>query len=207
MKKTIISFLTLTLFSFLLIGCGGGPSIKKNEFLGELSSLEKFYYEKTQEQEKKIKDNTDMNAVLKLSKEMDDLKTERKTKIEEYAATNPFKTLPVQAIERTAYTIKDAVVNNVTYGTLNIKFNIKVNETIKNEYGGIEKWLFVYYKAVDSKGVDIPNSKTVATNFNRMDIVEGLDYEAFGTWQSKATINFEDFAKIVEITKEEYEAK
>lgn len=207
MKNFLTTFLSLTVISFFLIGCGGGPSIKKNEFLGELPSLEKYYYEKTQEQEKKIKDNTDMNSVLKLSKEMDDLKTERKTKIEEYAATKPFKTLHVQAIERTAYTIKDAVVNNVTYGTLNIKFNIKVNETVKNEYGGIEKWLFVYYKAVDSKGVDIPNSKTVATNFSRMDIVEGLDYEAFGTWQSKATVNFEDFAKIVEITKEEYDAK
>lgn len=207
MKKIVTSFLVLTVISFFLIGCGGGPSIKKNEYLGELPSLEKYYYEKTQEMEKKIKDNTDMNAVLKLSKEMEDLKTERKTKIEEYAATKPFKALPVEAIKREEYTIKDAVVNNVTYGTLNIKFNIKVNKTVKNEYGATEKWLFVYYKAVDSKGADIPNSKTVATNFSRMDIVEGLDYEAFGTWQTKATINFEDFAKIVEITKEEYDAK
>jgi hypothetical protein len=30
---------------------------------------------------------------------------------------------------------------------------------------------------------------------------------AFGSWQTKAIINMEDFAKVVEITKEEYEKK
>lgn len=207
MKNFMTTFISLTLLSFFLIGCGGGPSIKTNEYLGELPSLEKYYYEKTQEQEKKIKDNTDMNSALKLGKELEDIKNERKTKIEEYAATNPFKPLPFESIKREEYTIKDVVVNRATYGTLNIKFNIKINKTIANQFGTTEKWLFVYYKAVDSKGVEISNSKTVATNAGRIELVEGIDYEAFGTWQSKATIGMEDFAKIVEITKEEYDAK
>ena len=78
---------------------------------------------------------------------------------------------------------------------------------MKNEYGGIERTLFVYYKAQDSEGNDIENSTTVATNFGRQDLTAGTTYEAFGSWQSKAVKNMEGFAKVVEITKEEYNQK
>jgi hypothetical protein len=35
----------------------------------------------------------------------------------------------------------------------------------------------------------------------------GLEYEVFGTWQNKSTKNMEDFAKVVEIDRAEYDKK
>lgn len=78
---------------------------------------------------------------------------------------------------------------------------------MENKYGGSVKNLFLYYKAKDSKGNDIPKSTTVPTNFKRAELIAGLEYEVFGTWQNKATKSMEDFAKLIEINREEYDKK
>ncbi len=190
---------------FLLSNCGNMSSNKNNEYLGQLPSLEKEYAEKISEKEKALKESTDFEDSFKLSKELKILKDERKTKITEYAEANPLtKELPYEPLSGTAYSSKNVVVNKASAGNLNIKIALKINQDIKNKYGGLEKSLFVYYKAVDSKGNDIPKSKTVATNFSREPLVAGLDYEVSGSWTSKAIQNMDDFAKVVEITKEEY---
>jgi hypothetical protein len=210
MKKQNLAFFAIGIMvAFIFASCGGGGSKgKNNEYLGKFPSIEKQYMEKMEAKEKAIKECTDMKKSFKLHQEAELLKEEWGQKIEEYANANAFdKELPFQALEGKPYTINKILVNRVAKGTLNIKFEITINEDMKNQYGGIEKSLFVYYKAQDSQGNDIENSTTVATNFGRQDLSAGTVYEAFGTWQSKAIKNMEDFAKVVEITKEEYDRK
>jgi hypothetical protein len=196
----------LMIVTMIFLNSCGGSSTKNNEFLGELPSIEKIYEDQLDEKEKEIKECTDNKKANKLKKEKELLKEEKKNAVAEYIATNPLnKDLPFQALDNTSYTIKKVVVDKATAGNLNIKFLITINEEMKNKYGSLKQSLFVYFKALDSEGNHIANSTTVATSFARIDLVAGAEYEALGTWQGDAIRNMEDFAKIVEITKEEYE--
>ena len=208
MKKNILTLFVSSLLAFLLVSCGNEPSNQNNEFLGEIPSIEKYYHTEMEAKEKEMEESTDMEESFALSKEIKLLKKELNTKVEEYAAANPLsKPLPFEALDGMPYTVNKVIVNKAQAGNLNIKFLITINEDMKNKYGGIEKSMFTYYKAVDSEGKEIPNSVTVATNFKRTPLEAGLEYEVFGSWQSDATMNMEDFAKIVQITKEEYDQK
>ncbi len=209
MKKLRLISGLMIITMFFLNSCGGGGfSTTENEFLGKLPSIEKNYAEQLDEMETKIKECTDLEKAFKLEKEKGLLKEEKEKAIEEYVAANPLnKELPFEALAGTKYTINKVVVNKARAGNLNIKFLITINEEMRGKYGSLEKTLFVYFKALDSEGNYIANSTTVATNFASMKLVAGTEYEAFGSWQSKATRNMEDFAKIVEITREEYDKK
>lgn len=208
MKNYIISFFTFITTLFFLNGCGSESSSVDNEFLGKLPSLEKQYYNEIQEKEKEIKECTDMDDSFTLTKELKLLKEELQGNINEYLTANPItSSLPFQGLSETKYTIKDVKVNKASAGNLNIKFLVTINEDIKNKYGGMVKNLFIYFKAQDSKGNDIPKTTTVATNFKNQELVAGLEYEVFGTWQNKSTRNMEDFAKIIEINRDGYDKR
>ncbi|MEA1972305.1 MAG: hypothetical protein U9N34_03300 [Candidatus Cloacimonadota bacterium] len=208
MKKHIVVLIGLATFFFSFISCGNQPSGNQNQYLGEIPSIEKQYYSKIEEKEESLKKCTDLKKAYKLDKEMKLLEEERKTKIKEYVSANPFtKPLPFKGLSGTAYTINDVTIRKASAGNLNLKFSATINEDMKNKYGGFEKYLFIYFKGVDSKGKTIEKSITVATNFKTEPLKAGLEYEAFGSWQTKALIHMEDFAKIVEITREEYDKK
>jgi hypothetical protein len=208
MKNYLISFSVIITLLFFLQSCGGEASTVDNQYLGKLPSLEKDYYNQMEEKEKEIKECTDMEEAFTLTKEKKLLKEELQNSIEEYISANPISnSLPFQALSETQYTIKDVVVNKASAGNLNLKFLVTINEDMKNKYGGMEKTLFIYFKAQDSKGNDIPKTITVATNFKTQELKAGLEYEAFGTWQNKSTRNLEDFAKIIEIDRAEYDKK
>ncbi|HRS53311.1 MAG TPA: hypothetical protein P5250_01220 [Bacteroidales bacterium] len=193
---------------FILSSCvSKSGKIIKNEYLDELPSIEKQYLLKIKEKGEAIKKCTDMNKAFKLSKELNLIKEEKNKKIEKYSKILINKELPFEGLKNKPYFIKNISINNVTSGNLNIKFTITINEDIKNNYGNLENRLFIYYKALDKNGQEISNSKTIATNFGQIELKKGSEYEAFGTWQSSAIINLENFAKIVEITKEEYDKK
>ncbi len=181
MKNYIISFLAFITFLFFLNSCGSESSSVDNEFLGKLPSLEKQYYNEMQEKEKEIKECTDMEDSFTLTKELKLLKEELKNNIDEYLTANPItSSLPFQGLSGTQYTIKDVKVNKASAGNLNIKFLLTINEDMKNKYGGMVKNLFIYFKAQDSKGNDIPKTTTVATNFKHKEMVAGLEFLALG---------------------------
>ncbi|MBW7942857.1 MAG: hypothetical protein H3C64_10835 [Candidatus Kuenenia stuttgartiensis] len=193
MKKINLSVIACSLAVLFLSSCGGGSvKIVKNEFLGEVPSLEKGYYDKMQEKEKAIKECTDIKKSFKLSKEKDLLKDEWGAKIKESLTTNPLtKALPVESLAGVDYTINE----------------IKIDKDIKNEYGNFEKDLLVYFKALDKDGKDIEGSTTVAVVYKREEMKAGKTVEASGTWQTKGLKNMENFAKIKIITKDEYDKK
>ena len=208
MKNHIINYFVFITLLLFLSSCGDKVSSVDNEFLGKLPSLEKQYYNKMEAKEKEIKECTDRDDSFTLTKELELLKDEKKNAIAEYVSANPLtKSLPFEALPETQYTIKDIVVKKASSGNLNIKFLLTINKDIKNKYGGIIKNFFIYFKAQDSKGNDIPKTITVAINFKNQKMTAGLEHEVFGSWQNKATKNMEDFAKVVEITREEYDKK
>lgn len=206
-EKYFALFIT-ALLVFIINSCGGGPSNQNNEYLGEIPSIEKHYFTEIDAKENEMEETTDMDDSFALSKEIKLIKKELKTEVKKYASANPLnKSLPFQALDGLPYTVNEVTINKAQAGNLNIKFTITINEDMKNKYGGMEKSLFTYYKAVDSEGKEVPNSVTVATNFKRTPLEAGLEYEVFGSWQSDAVMNREDFAKVVQITKEEYDKK
>lgn len=186
--------------------CGGGMKTVKNEFLGEIPSIEKHYAEKVAKKEKDLKECKDMQKAFKLSKEVDLLKDEWKLKIEEsFKAGLPAKSLPFESMGNKAYSVDMVTVSSATKGNLSLKFAVTIKEDLKNEWDITVKDLFIYFKAVDKAGNDIEGSKTVAVNMGRTEMKAGATAELSGVWQSKAIINMEQFAAVKEITKEEYE--
>lgn len=208
MKKVLAVFISVCLLISIHTGCGSEPEMVTNPYLGEIPSLESHYAEKIADKEAEIKANKDLEKAFKLGKELEELQDERKRKIEAYVEANPLiKPLPFQALPDMPYTIIDIKVNRVAAGNLNLKFTMNIDEDLKNQYGSPEKMLFIYFKAVDSRGNDIPNSITVATNARTTPLTAGSVYEAFGTWQSKSLRHMADFAKVVEVTREEYDRR
>lgn len=207
MKKVFFR-ISAIVFSIVYLGSCGGSKTIDNEFLGKLPSLEKNYTEKINAKGEALENAKNLGAAMKLSNEIQELEQEKKDKINEYLEANPLvKPLPFSALEGTPYTINEVVVNVASAGNLNLKFDVTVDQDIKSQWGNIENRLFVYYKAVDKNGEEIPNSKTVATNFGREQLLAGTQYEAFGSWGSRVIGQLENFAKVVEISKEEYDGK
>lgn len=196
---------------FLLVvntGCSSEPETLTNPYLGDIPSLEKQYVEKIEAKEADIKSNKDLDTAFKLAKELEELKDAYKAAIEAHATTHPLTTpLPFQPLSDTPYTIREIVVNRASAGNLNLKFTVDINADLKNKYGSPEKMLFIYFKAVDSQGNDIPKSITVATNARTTPLTAGTVYEAFGSWQSKSLRHMEDFARVVEVTREDYDRR
>ncbi len=154
MKNLIISALAMAVL--LLASCGSGGS--NNEFLGEFPSMTKKYLQQIDQKEKAVKECTDWDEAFKLGKELELLKDKSKEKTQEYLDAKQLKgtVLPFNTISGLPYTINKAEINIAEPGMLMVKFTIKINEDIKNTP------LFVYYKALDSKGNEISGSKTTA---------------------------------------------
>lgn len=206
MKKTTQLFISAIIAVVVISSCGGGAKTIKNEFLGEIPSIEKNYMEKLDKKEQELKESKDLNKAFKISKEVDEVKEEWKQKVEEaFKAGLPSETLPFEPLKNTHYTVDRVTVTSASRGSMSLAFHVTINEDVKNEWDIVEKSLFIYFKAVDKDGNDIENSKTVAVNFTREDMTAGKKAELSGVWQSKAIANMEYFAAVKEITKEEYE--
>jgi hypothetical protein len=207
--KHLKLIILLGLSSIYLSSCGGGSGqTVKNEFLGEIPSIEKNYSTKLQEKEKAIKECTDMDKAFKLDKETELLKEEWENKIQESLETNPLnKSLPFENLEDASFTVNEITVDNASKGNVTLKFSVNIDEDIKSEYGNLKKRLSVYFKALDKDGKDIEDSKTVAISFDREAMKAGKTITVSGTWQTKGLKNMENFAKVKIIPKEEYENK
>jgi len=207
MKKSL-QITAIMLISILFTNCGGsGSKIKTNEFLGKIPSLEKNYYNKVEAKEKDLKECTDFEKSFKLSKEVDLLKEEWKEKIKEEYKNNPLnKSLPFVIDFEPNFTINDIKIKEGNKGGMPISFTVTLNEDLKNEYGMYEKFFFIYFSAIDKSGNELEGSKTVAaSSFGAGEMKAGLQFEVNGSWQTKAIINLEEFAKVRVMAKAEYE--
>jgi hypothetical protein len=208
MKKMFFRISAIVISVVYLASCGGSKTID-NEFLGKFPSMEKNYAEKIAAKEEALEKAKNLNSAFKLSREIEEIKKERREKINEYLEKAPLeKQLPFEALEGTSYTINGVVVNSASAGTLKLMFDVTIDEDIKRDFGwGMANFVNIYYKALDKNGQEIPYTKSVAVNSDYAQLIAGTELQAFGTWFSNGVRNLENFAKIVEITKEEFESR
>jgi hypothetical protein len=187
-----------------LTSCGGGMKTSKNEFLGEIPSIQKYYHTKIDEKDKELKACTDMNKAFKLDKEAELLKQEWDAKIAESLKANPLSAaLPFEPLKGQPYTINKITFSNVNSMGFGIKLSIKVDTDIKFD----NKDIFLYYLAVDKDGKEIQGTKSrsfIRQDYGK-DLKAGTEIEATGSWPTKAICNMEDFTKIKFVTQDEYD--
>lgn len=209
MKAAIKLSVLATVVFVLLIGCenasAGGNT--KNDYLGEYPSLLKNYSARMEKLEADIKSkkaSRDVEALLRLAKEKKELEKEFKTKIEEYAKAFKFsKPIQLQAAEGSALRINGVKVKAATSDALSFEIDAVLNKDIKTEYGGFERILVVYFKAVDAKGNAILKSYTNASKTNT-DMKAGTTLNLTIAWNNERAQNFENFAKLVQVSEAEY---
>lgn len=216
MKRFNVSshFKFITIFTVLLLGLPmiscTGESGADNQFLGKFPAIAQKYDQLIEAKKEEARTNTNMDDAFKMAKEEQLLKDEKKAKIEEYLQNNPLqgKVLPFQPLPGTHYTVDQVVINLAQPGNLNLKFTATINEVKKSKYGSVSRRLRIYYKAVDAAGNEISNTKTVAINTQSPRKIEpGTKIESYGSWTGSKLAQLSDFAKVVEITQEEYKAK
>jgi hypothetical protein len=204
--KTNLPMAISSLLILLLTSCGGGLTTSKNEFLGEIPSIQKYYSTKIQEKNKELKECTDMEKAFKLGKEADLLKQEWDAKLEESLKANPLTAaLPFEPLKNQPYTVTGISVDKCNSMGFGIKLSLKFNTDIKFEY----KDIWIYYLAIDKEGKEIEGTKLQSLIRQELgkDLKAGTDVEATGCWTKSAISTMENFAKIKFITKEEYDKK
>jgi|GEM_PF-2260526 len=215
MKSKVAMLIGSLITLFFLINCGGGSgtSIKDNKFFGKLPSLLKQSYSDARDIEKKITEAAkanDAKQANELSGQAKQKKKEYKDKIENYLKNNPLKNkeLPFESLENESYTIEKVYPHYKKIPSrLDIVFRVKMEKDTEQ--------FSIYFKALDSKGNEIENSKSVVSKTGSREYESGKGYftkpfkagkelKVQDALEDKQVMNFEDFATFVEITKEEY---
>jgi hypothetical protein len=205
MKKSILSVITSGLLILFFSSCG--DSKKNNSYLGELPSISKKYQDKQDELEEKTKTATDLNDAFKYGQEAKLAKEEGKKAIEEYLETKTFETpLLFDNNPENKYEILNLNVEGASMTRVNLIATVKINEDIKNKYGRLEKYLFGYIKAVDKSGTMLGKPTVLASAMGGQTepLKAGTEVVLKGSIGNLR--EFEEFDKIVFLTKEEYEA-
>jgi len=128
---------------------------------------------------------------------------EMEQEIDDYLNKNPIKEpLPFEPLHETLYTIGEIAVAKTQANSLKLDFPISIDEDIEGTHR-----LTLYFKALDQEGNDIEDSKSVAGGMGRPSLKAGSTFVVSGYWQNKTLRNMADFAKIVEISREEYNKK
>ena len=206
MKKYIITS-TLLAISIAYLSCSDpGTTMVHNEYLLELPSVAKAYQLKTNEKEKEISESKDLEKLVELDKELEQLKNEWTQKIEEAKESMELsKALEFEALEGAPFTISGITINKekVYKDNVTLTFEITIDKDIKNEYGSLEKRLFIFYKALNKDGKDIPGVVSVATNFKKVKLSKDNSLNISGQLGPLGLL--ENFAKLKIISKNEYE--
>jgi hypothetical protein len=121
-------FICLLFAAILSSGCNKNPESSsgkdytKNEFLGEVPSINKVYKQKIDDKTVEIKECTDQNKSIKLRKEFEQLKAERDELIEKSFAECLLKPVPFEPIENVPYTISGIKISKASIVWLNVIF-------------------------------------------------------------------------------------
>ena len=211
-----------------LAGCGKDPDsptgkkMKENAVLGKLPALEAYYAEasaqKRQEFDEAKKDLSNTERIAKLSEEFVALEKEWGAKIADYVKSAGIvgRQVPFTALEDRPYTIEGVILKYARKGDVIFEVSLKLNKDltdreIKDEAikrGFREDIIRTRFKAVDADGKTIEGSKkALASGFKKDELTEGKTWTVSYSVGTAQIINMGDFAKIVEITHEEYQQK
>lgn len=186
----------------LLISCTGGGPMKNNQYLGEVPSIAKNNIAKVADQEIALEKSKHEEGAMKKWEKLEAQKRKLEAEVKEYINKNPIcgKSLPFEPLACDYFTINEVLLDSVfSYGKISVKFFSTANSDIRPaRYNH-----FVYYKALDETGNEIENSRMVAAG-SRTDVVPDQKLSAEGLLVGD---RLEDFAKIVQITRDEYDAR
>ena len=198
--------LAATVICALILGSCGGGSVSSNPYFGNLPAMMADFVQKREKLDTKANESKSFDEARKLSDEMEALQKATDSEIDNYLTDESWKKpIPFTGLPDKGYQVDEVGVHAASSYNLNLKFRIRTEGPIPN--ARLLRDIFVYFKAVDSKGADIPGSKTVAGNISRDRIPESGTFEVYGGWKSKEVLTMNDFAGIVEITREEYDRK
>ncbi len=204
MRKLIL--LGFIVISVAFYNCGGDNSsnveMKSNELLGEIPSMVKDATIKIDELESELEKVETQEDYMKLATELKTYKEEFKDKIAKKVSESNIchKDTPFENLDYADFTISNVKIDTVyNNGRVQFEFLLKIKETVKEQ----RYTPFIYFKAVDKAGQDIPKAITVAAG-SRLSIKPGDDISARGVLDADL---LEDFTKIKIITKEEYDKK
>lgn len=220
MKKLLIFSIVIIL---TLSNCSNF-SIKTNQYLGKLPSLEKVYSKKINDKKKELKEFLKKNF-KKASKrrfkknikksgaiqdEIDAIGIEQKKAIEKHLSDKPLinTVIPFDGLNNKQYSIGKAIISQAGYayklgGYIRFSFPIIIKKDIPGQYyQRYEKYAHLYFKALDSKGQIL--SVKSAMNTNAIELKKGTNLNLTATCYHEIAY-FEDFSKIVQISKAEYD--
>ncbi|MCK5856646.1 MAG: hypothetical protein KAG64_04105 [Bacteroidales bacterium] len=204
--KKINSLFVLSLGVALVLSSCGGASMKDNTYLGQLPSISNKYQDMGDEYKEKAKKATDMDDAFKYDKEYKLAKEEGKKVVKEYLEANKLDTpIPFEEYSDSRFTIVSLSVDGASVKRVNFVATVKMKEDVKNKYGGFEKYIFAYLKAVDSEGNAIGKPSVLASPMGGKvpKFEKDVEVEVKGSLSNLR--EFEDFDKVVFISKGEYE--
>jgi len=196
-----------------------GPS---NPYVKNLPQLERTRIEEAKQLKQELRQllatDLDKGEAFRLQvKEKARLQDE---KISEYVSENlAGQTIPLKPLEGRPYAFDDLTIVYYT-GAEKLPFNAlrtKTTATLTQDLTGdgasvadfvLARSFYVYVKAVDRDGHDIPGIKTLASSSTRgADMVEGRTFELYFNMGPRDTVQLDNFGGFVEITRDEYNAK
>lgn len=207
-KKLNLATFAVAAMAFALTSCGGGSSVKTNEYFGDIPKMQSEICDKNQElegfKELEVPSQNDYAKYAELEKEVKNLKKTVHSKIEEYFNTNKMegKAIPFETSTNVSdYKITSIKLDKVDgYGViLSVDFDL-LNPTKKflKNYEGFK----TMYKAVNEAGnpLLVDEGRTYLSK----------NYKKGETSNTSISFSFEqmcklgDFAKIVAIDRDEY---
>ena len=203
MKTKVLSLMSAMLL-VLLYSCGGG-GMSENKYLGELPAMANKYETEIDELKQKAKEATDMEDAFKYEKEYKLKKEEADQAIVGYVEGHEFtETIPFKELDGSRFTVESIAVTGASRERVNFEATIKVNEDYKNEYGGWEKYIFGYIKAVDAEGNTLGKATVLASPMGaRKEYHAGDSEKLSGGIRPLSELG--EFAAIQFISKEEYD--
>lgn len=180
-----------------------------NEYFGNLPSIVKKYEQKLEETENELEKEKllgNQQGILQVALIKKAYKKEYKEAVEAYAQSFKFpKPIALKSLQNSRYMISLPTVLTATSDAMQLTFTVLMLADIKTEYGTYERALLLYFKAIDKEGKDIPNSYCLGSELNN-DMKAGAKFDLKLAWRNSSFKNFENFAKLVQVSKEEYES-
>jgi hypothetical protein len=179
--------------------------VENNAYLNCLPSIAKKYTLMCNAKEEELNKCIDIQEAYRLDKELSLIKKEWNTKIKESSTSNPItKSLPYISQADANYIVNQITVvpDKVCKSHITIQFDITITKDIKNDYGGFQKSLFIYYQAVDNKGKAIPQTSSLGTNFKQAELKTGFTFSISG--QLGPLAKLQNFKAIKLISEKEF---
>lgn len=141
-------------------------------------------------------------------------------KISEYVGTSlAGQTIPLKPLEGRPYAFDDLTIvyytgaEKLPFNALRTKITARLTQDLTGDSANVTDFIlarnfYVYVKAVDLDGNDIPGIKALSPSSTRgIELVENATFEFYFNMGPRDIVQLDNFGGFVEITRDEYNAK